>query len=126
MTLKQDIDAFTAETSGRLPPELLAELRKSVDDVRQSGIVDRALTTGDIAPDFTLPNAVGRPVALADLLRRGPLIVSFYRGVGVPTAISSFARTRRSFPRFAQPAATSSLFRLRPPTIHCLRRRRTV
>jgi peroxiredoxin len=84
MTLKQDIEAFTAETAGRLPPELLADLRKSIDEVRRSGIAKRALAAGDTAPEFTLPNAHGRPVALADLLRRGPLIISFYRGVWCP------------------------------------------
>jgi peroxiredoxin len=84
MTLKQDIEAFTAETAGRLPPELLADLRKSIDEVRRSGIANRALTAGDTAPEFTLPNAHGRAVALTDLLRRGPLIISFYRGVWCP------------------------------------------
>jgi peroxiredoxin len=84
MTLKQDIEAFTAETAGRLPPELLADLRKSIDEVRRSGIAKRALAAGDTAPEFILPNAHGRPVALADLLRRGPLIISFYRGVWCP------------------------------------------
>ncbi len=84
MTLKQDIDAFVAEAAGRVPPALLADLQKSIDDVRRSGIADRALAAGDIAPEFTLPNTVGQPVALADLLRRGPLIVSFYRGIWCP------------------------------------------
>jgi hypothetical protein len=51
MTLKQDIEAFTAEPAGRLPPELLADLRKSIDEVRRSGIAKRALAAGDTAPD---------------------------------------------------------------------------
>jgi peroxiredoxin len=84
VTLKQDIDAFVAEIAGRLPPALLIDLQKSIDDVRASNIADRALAEGDIAPDFTLPNAFGQPIALADLLRRGPLIVSFYRGIWCP------------------------------------------
>jgi peroxiredoxin len=84
MTLKQDIDAFVAQAAGRMPPALRADLQKSIDDVRQSGISDRALAAGDVAPEFTLPNAVGRPVALADLLGHGPLIVSFYRGIWCP------------------------------------------
>jgi peroxiredoxin len=84
MTLKQEIDAFVAETEGRIPPALLADLQKSIDDVRNAGIANRALAAGDAAPEFTLPNAAGRPVVLADLLRRGPLIVSFYRGVWCP------------------------------------------
>jgi peroxiredoxin len=51
MTLKQDIEAFTAEPAGRLPPELLADPRKSIDEVRRSGIAKRALAAGDTAPD---------------------------------------------------------------------------
>ncbi|MFI4975242.1 MAG: peroxiredoxin-like family protein [Caulobacterales bacterium] len=37
-----------------------------------------------MAPEFALPNALGKPVLLADLLRRGPLIISFYRGSWCP------------------------------------------
>jgi hypothetical protein len=94
MTLKQDIDAFAAETVGRIPAGLLADLRKSIEYVKHSKVTERALTIGDTAPEFTLPNAVGQPVVLADLVRRGPLIVSFYRGIGAPTAIWSFAPIR--------------------------------
>jgi len=84
VTLKQDIDAFVAEAAARVPPELMAELERSIEQVRDSGIEERARGEGDLAPPFTLPNAEGRPVALKDLLRRGPLIISFYRGIWCP------------------------------------------
>jgi hypothetical protein len=32
------------------------------------------------AADFTLPDATGKPVALASLLARGPAVLVFYRG----------------------------------------------
>ena len=35
---------------------------------------------GQEAPDFTLPNASGRPVDLGGLLKRGPVVLSFFRG----------------------------------------------
>lgn len=84
MTLQHDIDAFVAEAAGRFPPDVLAKLHQSIEDVRNSGIAARALTVGDLAPAFTLPNAQGRPIALTELLQRGPVIVSFYRGVWCP------------------------------------------
>jgi peroxiredoxin len=84
VTLKAEIDAFVAEAQGRLPDALLAELQRSIDDVRRSGVADRALSIGDVAPEFTLPNARGNLISLADLLSRGPLIISFYRGVWCP------------------------------------------
>jgi peroxiredoxin len=49
-----------------------------------SGIAERVLKEGDTAPEFELPDATGIPVRLSDLLRRGPVIVSFYRGQWCP------------------------------------------
>jgi peroxiredoxin len=37
-------------------------------------------TDAQAAPDFTLPDERGRPVHLADLLGRGPVLLLFYRG----------------------------------------------
>lgn len=39
-----------------------------------------ALRVGEPAPDFTLPDASGRPVALADYRGRKPVVLVFYRG----------------------------------------------
>lgn len=36
------------------------------------------LKVGDIAPDFTLPDQDGRPVHLAELLGKGPVLLYFY------------------------------------------------
>jgi peroxiredoxin Q/BCP len=36
------------------------------------------LKVGDKAPEFTLPDTEGRPVSLAGLLARGPVILAFY------------------------------------------------
>jgi len=39
------------------------------------------LKAGDRAPLFTLPNQKGVPVALADALAKGPVVLGFHRGV---------------------------------------------
>ena len=36
------------------------------------------LAVGDRAPDFTLPSSLGRPVALAEYLRQGPVVLAWY------------------------------------------------
>lgn len=36
------------------------------------------LKVGDPAPDFTLPDTDGNPVALSKLLAEGPVILAFY------------------------------------------------
>lgn len=52
--------------------------------LQESGAADQALNVGDTAPDFELPNALGETVQLFDLLRSGPVILSFYRGQWCP------------------------------------------
>jgi hypothetical protein len=39
-----------------------------------------ALRVGERAPDFTLSDSAGRPVALADFRGRKPVVLVFYRG----------------------------------------------
>lgn len=42
------------------------------------------LKPGERAPDFILPNACGAQVQLQNLLARGPVVLSFYRGAWCP------------------------------------------
>jgi peroxiredoxin len=42
------------------------------------------LQVGAFAPDLTLPDALNRPVSLAALWRKGPLVLIFYRGGWCP------------------------------------------
>jgi hypothetical protein len=39
-----------------------------------------ALRVGEAAPDFTLPDAAGRPVTLASFRDQAPVVLVFYRG----------------------------------------------
>lgn len=55
-------------------------LRDFAQGLVDSGIAEKALRVGDVAPAFTLPNAVGKLVSSETLLQGGPLVVSFYRG----------------------------------------------
>jgi peroxiredoxin Q/BCP len=42
------------------------------------------LKVGDRAPDFTLPDTEGEPVALSSLLERGEVIVAFFHKAFTP------------------------------------------
>jgi AhpC/TSA family len=80
MTLQEKLDAMRDASKARIPPEARAIMQRSVDDLRASGIMNRIARAGELAPDFTLPNASGRSVGLNELLARGPVVLSFYRG----------------------------------------------
>ena len=56
----------------------------SIEELHRTGFVHHALNRGDRFPDMMLPNAEGDLVAIADLLRLGPVVVTFFRGIWCP------------------------------------------
>jgi peroxiredoxin len=55
-------------------------MNKVTDDLRNSGIMDRAIKEGQKAPPFELENSHGRRVSLSNLLREGLVVLTFFRG----------------------------------------------
>jgi hypothetical protein len=80
MSLAEKLDSLREASKGRIPSETRAVMERSVEDLRASGIMQRIARVGQPAPEFSLPNAGGAPVRLADLRARGPVVLSFYRG----------------------------------------------
>jgi len=87
MGLKNDIESLKAKFLPQIPDEIKATMRKAQDDLRKFRLAERALGTGDIAVDFTLPNAKGEPVSSEALRKHGPLVLNFYRGSWCPYCI---------------------------------------
>jgi hypothetical protein len=77
MSLREQLAQFDA--SRNRPPEVVAILRRGIEDVRESGAA--GLSVGERAPEFILPNQRGEMVSLSDRLSRGPVVLNFYRGV---------------------------------------------
>ena len=85
MSLQDKLDAFRAEVEGKkAPPHVVAVMHKATADLIASGQADRAIKAGARAPKFALPNAHGQLVRSSDLLAKGPLVVTFYRGIWCP------------------------------------------
>jgi len=83
-TLKSSIDIFMQGVAKSAPPEILTGLAAEIRKLAESGIARQALQVGARVPDFTLPDAYGKPVTLSALLGRGPAVVTFYRGGWCP------------------------------------------
>ena len=81
MKLQEKLDTFKADFETKVPPEKLAIMHRATEDLRRSGIVERAIKVGDRLPEFALPNLRGEQISSSELLRRGPLVITFYRGV---------------------------------------------
>lgn len=110
MTLQDKLDAFKAAfEAGQLPLKLAAQdhvlMREAIQAQIASGIAERALSVGDVAPGFTLPDSENRPCASAALLANGPLVVSFYRGIWCPYCTLDLQALQAALPAIEQRGA---------------------
>ena len=78
------------------------------------GVVDRALKVGDRAPDFELPDPAGKKVKLSELLARGPVVVTWYRGGWCPYCNIALRGFHKRLPEIR--SAGASLVAISPET----------
>jgi len=80
MSLKEKLEAMRALAAARVPADKRAIMERATADLRASGILQKVAAVGQKAPAFAAPNYDGRTVSSGELLARGPLVVSFFRG----------------------------------------------
>lgn len=80
MSLNEQLEQMREASWGRWSEEKRALLYRVRDEIANSGLIERARAVGESAPEFELPDAHGARIRSAELLRRGPLVISFYRG----------------------------------------------
>jgi hypothetical protein len=80
MNLQEKLAAYKADFISRVPPETVRIIERATRELESSEIIGKVLKKGDQAPGFTLSDHNGQAFISEQLLARGPLIVSFYRG----------------------------------------------
>ncbi|MDW3095002.1 MAG: peroxiredoxin-like family protein [Gammaproteobacteria bacterium] len=83
-SLSEDLDRFVKDFIETAPEDVQSDFNNGVDEVRYSGILDKAINVGDYAPEFNLVNAIGKYVSLYDQLEKGPVVLVWYRGGWCP------------------------------------------
>jgi peroxiredoxin len=98
--------------------EALADLRNKIGEPYRSlndalirrlieaESVNGALKVGDKCPPFAMPSADGSIVTSQDLLARGPLVISFYRGVWCPFCSAELEALHEAEPAIRAAGAT--------------------
>ena len=81
MHLQQTLNAMKEKFEAGLPPEVKTVMHQATADLAKSGIMDRVLQPGAKMPHFILANERENDVSSRDLIAKGPLVLSFYRGV---------------------------------------------
>lgn len=82
--LEQQIEELNENLAKQLPIEILEVFGKSIQDLKTKNIEENSINTGDMFPDFSLPNTNNEIVGLKELLKNGKVIVAFFRGSWCP------------------------------------------
>ncbi len=79
-SLQEQLNAIKAKGAANMPPEVGVAIKKAMEELHNSGILEKPLKVGEIAPAFALPNGAGNIIRSGELLQQGPLVILFYRG----------------------------------------------
>ena len=81
MTLTEQLNDLKQQFGQEIPHEILVEVGQFVQGLAQSGIEKTSCQAGNKVPSFVLPNVAGKMVSSEALLAKGPMVISFYRGL---------------------------------------------
>ncbi|MGO2010885.1 peroxiredoxin-like family protein [Pseudoalteromonas sp.] len=84
MNLTAQIAAYEEQKKAKMPSDILEVMNQTTEQLISKHISDKALRIGDKVADFTLPDQNGTAIKLSNLLAKGPIVVSFYRGEWCP------------------------------------------
>ena len=112
MSLKEELSALKAQSMQKIPAEALPVLMKASKELEESGIVGQAPKKGDKLENFELPNQTGESQSLADLRKKGPVVVTFYRGGWCPYCNLQLKSYQQMLPEIT--AAGASLVAITP------------
>ncbi len=80
MSLKEKLDTMREAAAKRIPTDKQAIMHRATADLRASGQVARVLQVGQPMPAFQAQAHDGRVISSGDLLSRGSLVMSYFRG----------------------------------------------
>jgi peroxiredoxin len=92
--LQDQLDEITANTRLLVQADRLAVGERAAEELFSTGIEERILPVGAMAPAFALNDATGRRVRSEDLLALGPLVVKFFRGRWCPYCMTELEAWR--------------------------------
>jgi len=113
-SLKQEIDSYKAAMKDKVPAEVREIMAQCTEELKLAGVGKHALKTGDVMPDFTLPNQHGEMKHLYDYLAVSPVVLNIYRGGWCPYCNMEMKALHDALPRIE--ASGARLIGMAPET----------
>lgn len=99
-----------------VPREIQAVHERVVEELKQSGIADRALRVSSAVSEFALPDQNGKTIRSSELLQPGPLVVCFFRGRWCPFCVGQMEALNAVYSRIR--SLNTELVAISPQTVH--------
>ena len=80
MSLAERLDAIREAGAKRIPSEKRAVMGVALQALRDSGVAGGFVRAGDPLPEFALQDTRGQMVRSANLLDRGAVVLTVFRG----------------------------------------------
>lgn len=82
-TLREQTDAKIA-AGRKAKPEFMEGVDEIINEAKAKDLGNKAIQINQQAPHFELPDQEGKQILLDDLLAKGPVVITFYRGDWCP------------------------------------------
>lgn len=112
MSLSEELEQFNLEFIEQVPAGVVTEMASATELLRESGLANHAIQVGQTAPDFDLPQLSGDRVTLSEAIKKGPVVISFYRGAWCPYCNLEMQALQKALPEME--AAGGSLIAIAP------------
>lgn len=100
VSLKSQLDETKANFEKNADATKKRIYKEGFDDLANSDILSKAKSVGDLAPNFILKNALGESVSLNDYLKKGPVVLTWYRGGWCPYCNLTLNQLQQELPNF--------------------------
>lgn len=105
-TLHNVLKAIRINSAAKIPPEKAKVIETAIEKLKKSKLEEKALKVGQKMPEFSLKDAHGKKVQLKDLVKKGPVIVTFYRGSWCPYCNAQLGAYQEHLKEFTELGAT--------------------
>jgi peroxiredoxin len=104
--VRKELQEFVEKSSRTQPKEIQRIYEEGIEAIGKSGVLDTALKVGDRAPDFELPDTLGKTFKFSDLPARGPIVLTWYRGGWCPYCNIALRGFHKALPEIQAAGAT--------------------
>ncbi len=106
LTLKDQLKLMNQASRSKVSPEVAKIMSEATDQLKKSQISEKTPKVGQTMPAFSLPDSKGKTTSLKSLLKKGHVIIAFYRGSWCPYCNAQLNSYQQNLAAFKSKGAT--------------------